>query len=87
MDSSFYVPTQTSPMTQPIGGSSSSNDQPVNFGPVLWDVLDHVGSAIGGAIYLIGMFFEIHFRYKSFHFVFDLQDCLCVIRRAPTLHS
>jgi hypothetical protein len=57
MDSSFYVPTQTSPMTQPISGSGSSNDQPVNFGPVLWDVLDQVGSAIGGAIYLIGMFF------------------------------
>lgn len=54
MDSSIYVPTQTSPMTQPIA-SSNSNDQSVTFGPVLWDVLDKVGSAIGGATYLIGL--------------------------------
>ncbi|KAF8812249.1 hypothetical protein BYT27DRAFT_7220918 [Phlegmacium glaucopus] len=54
MDSSIYVPTQTSPMTQLIDGSSNSDDQPVNFGPVLWDVLDQVGSTIGGAAYLIG---------------------------------
>lgn len=59
MDSSVYVPTQTSPMTQPINTTSNSNDQSVNFGPVLWDVLHQVGSTIGGATYLIGTPFEI----------------------------
>ena len=58
MDSSVYVPTQTSPYIQPISGLGTPDDQPVNFGPVLWDVLDQVGSAIGGATYLIGTFFE-----------------------------
>lgn len=65
MDSSVYVPTQTSPMTQSINNSSDSNDQPVNFGPVLWDVLDQVGSSIGGATYLIGTFFKIHYIFQS----------------------
>ena len=63
MDSSLslYVPTQTSPMIQLVNDSSNSNDQPADFGPVLWDVLDQIGSSVGGAKYLIGMFMEADF--------------------------
>ncbi|KAF8165534.1 glycoside hydrolase family 79 protein [Crassisporium funariophilum] len=55
MDSSVYVPDQGSPMTQLIAGSANANNQPVNYGPFLWDVLDKVASDIGGAAYLIGL--------------------------------
>jgi len=56
MDSSIYVPTQTSPMVQLLGDDANSNNQPVNYGPVLWDVLDKVAADIGGASYLVGEF-------------------------------
>jgi hypothetical protein len=57
-------------MTQVTNISSNSNDQPVNFGPVLWDVLDQVGSAIGGATYLIGTFFSDPLIWSRFYFSF-----------------
>ncbi|KAH9483671.1 hypothetical protein JR316_0003141 [Psilocybe cubensis] len=41
-------------MIQPIPGAHA-DDQPVNFGPVLWDVLNKVASNVGGADYLIGL--------------------------------
>ncbi|KAF8969446.1 glycoside hydrolase family 79 protein [Flammula alnicola] len=53
MDSSTYVPSQTSPMVQLLNASANDNDQPVDFGPALWDVMDKVSSDIGGASYLI----------------------------------
>lgn len=81
MDTSIYVPTQTSPMTQPINSSRSSDNQPVNFGPVLWDVLDHVGSAIGGATYLIGTFFEFVYFLQSIHLVLAL---IFICRTVPS---
>ncbi|KDR83954.1 hypothetical protein GALMADRAFT_54326 [Galerina marginata CBS 339.88] len=56
MDSSTYVPSQTSPMVQLMDQAANANDQPVNYGPVLWDVLDKVASDIGGAAYLIGSY-------------------------------
>jgi len=57
MDSSIYVPSQTSPMVQLIGNAPNDNDQPVNYGPMLWDVMDKVSADIGGANYLIGLCF------------------------------
>jgi hypothetical protein len=54
MDSSVYVPTQTSPMVQLIQGALNANDQSVNYGPVLWDVLSKIAGEVGGANYLIG---------------------------------
>jgi len=56
MDSSNYVPSQTSPMVQLIDNAPNANDQPVNFSPILWDVLDKVSSDIGGATYLLGLY-------------------------------
>jgi len=55
MDSSNYIPSQGSPMIQMLGNAANSNDQPVNYGPGLWDVMDKVASDIGGASYLIGL--------------------------------
>lgn len=57
MDSSNYVPSQTSPMVQLIDNAPNPNDQPVNYSPILWDVMDKVSSDIGGANYLIGLCF------------------------------
>lgn len=55
MDSSVYVSTQTSPMVQHIQGALNANDQSVNYGPVLWDVLNKIAGEVGGANYLIGL--------------------------------
>lgn len=57
MDSSIYVPSQTSPMVQPIGVAANDNDQPVNYSSILWDVMDQVSSDIGGASILLGLYF------------------------------
>ena len=54
MDSSNYDPSITSPMIQIIPGAANTNDQSVNYGPVLWDVLNTVSSDVGDASYLIG---------------------------------
>lgn len=53
-DDSTYVPSQTSAMEQFTSSAANANDQPVDYGPVLWDVLNKVASDIGGAAYLIG---------------------------------
>lgn len=55
MDSSIYVPSQTSPMVQLMANAPNTNDQPVNYSPLLWDVMDKVSSDIGGANYLLGL--------------------------------
>jgi hypothetical protein len=57
MDSSNYVPSQTSPMIQLIDNATNVNDQPVNYSPILWDVMDKVSTDIGGASYLLGLYF------------------------------
>ena len=54
-DDSTYVSSQTTVMEQFISNAADSDDQPVDYGPVLWDVLSKVSSDIGGAAYLIGM--------------------------------
>ncbi|KAI0751549.1 glycoside hydrolase family 79 protein [Daedaleopsis nitida] len=54
MDSSTYVPGQKDiiEFTDP---NANWNDQPVNYGPQLFDVMKGVSSAVGGAQYLIGL--------------------------------
>ncbi|RPD66740.1 hypothetical protein L226DRAFT_476575 [Lentinus tigrinus ALCF2SS1-7] len=54
MDSSTYVPNQPDiiEFTDP---TANFNDQPVNYGPQLFDVMKGVSSAVGGAQYLIGL--------------------------------
>ncbi|KAG6821564.1 hypothetical protein H0H93_000073 [Arthromyces matolae] len=55
MDDSTYVPNLTGPMIQFITTSDSSDDQPVNYGPMLWQVMKQVADNVGGAEYLIGL--------------------------------
>jgi len=55
MDSSVYVPGQSSPMVQMLQTAANANDQAVNYGPMLWDVLKKVADGVGGAEYLIGL--------------------------------
>ncbi|TFK43725.1 glycoside hydrolase family 79 protein [Crucibulum laeve] len=55
MDSSTYVPTQGSPMLQLQSGPANSNNQPVNYGPVLWDVMNKVSNDLNGTKYLVGL--------------------------------
>jgi hypothetical protein len=58
MDSSTYDLQQTSPMLQLTnedgGTTDAADDQPVKYGPTVWDVLKGTSSKIGGASYLIG---------------------------------
>ncbi|PPQ65943.1 hypothetical protein CVT26_010705 [Gymnopilus dilepis] len=54
-DDSTYVSSQTTVMEQFISNAADSDDQPVDYGPVLWDVLSKVSSDIGGAAYLIAL--------------------------------
>lgn len=42
-------------MVQLIQGALNANDQSVNYGPVLWDVLSKIAGEVGGANYLIGI--------------------------------
>ncbi|KAF9464382.1 glycoside hydrolase family 79 protein [Collybia nuda] len=55
MDSSTYIPDQKSPMVQIKTGATNANNQPVNYGPELWNVMKKVASDVGGAEYLIGL--------------------------------
>ncbi|PPQ64619.1 hypothetical protein CVT24_008356 [Panaeolus cyanescens] len=56
MDTSVYDSNQGSPMVQLRGVDTGNiNNQPANYGPVLWDVLSRVSSNIGGASYLVGL--------------------------------
>lgn len=53
MDSSTFNESQTafSVFTDP---NANANDQPVNYGPLVFKVLDAVGKRLGGAEYVIG---------------------------------
>ena len=53
MDDSIYNALQ-SQMIVNLTTSSNSNDIPVSYGPVLYDVLASIASKIGGIEYLIG---------------------------------
>ncbi|KAI0677049.1 glycoside hydrolase family 79 protein [Trametes maxima] len=54
MDSSTYVPDQQE-IIQFTDPNANSNDQPVNYGAQLFEVMKGVSSAVGGAQYLIGL--------------------------------
>lgn len=58
-DVSNYVEGQTSPMVQLTDPKANANNQPVNYGPVLWDVMAEVGERSGGIDYLIGMLRQV----------------------------
>lgn len=53
MDSSQFVQDQSDMMhfTDP---NANFNDQPVDFGPMLFNVMNQVGSDVGGIEYVIG---------------------------------
>lgn len=53
MDSATYVPSQQ-PMIISTDPNADSDDPIVNFGPILFDVMNNVSSRLGGAQYLIG---------------------------------
>ncbi|KDQ64314.1 glycoside hydrolase family 79 protein [Jaapia argillacea MUCL 33604] len=57
MDNSTYVPSQTTPMINLTDPTANVNNQPVDFGPGLWDVMKGVaqGLGAGGAGYLVGL--------------------------------
>ncbi|EIN10839.1 hypothetical protein PUNSTDRAFT_85214 [Punctularia strigosozonata HHB-11173 SS5] len=54
MDSSTYVPDQSTMLvfTDP---TANFNDQPVNFGPVLYDVMKQVSDDVDGISYVVGL--------------------------------
>ncbi|KAI0368070.1 glycoside hydrolase family 79 protein [Pilatotrama ljubarskyi] len=54
MDSSTYVPDQQQ-IIQFTDPNANFNDQPVNYGPQLFDVMKGVSNAVGGAQYLVGL--------------------------------
>lgn len=54
MDDSVYDPAQKEMITYPTQ-AANINDQPVKYGPVLYDVLHEVASRVNGAQYLIGV--------------------------------
>ena len=53
MDDSTFNSSQTEMITFP-SAAQNVNDQPVTYGPVLYDVLSELGNKVGGAQYLIG---------------------------------
>ncbi|KAF4602120.1 hypothetical protein EYR40_005324 [Pleurotus pulmonarius] len=55
MDSSTYIPDQQSPMLQLTDPNANPNNQPVNYGGTIWEVLNSVAHSTGGAQYLIGL--------------------------------
>ncbi|KAH0587765.1 hypothetical protein H2248_006522 [Termitomyces sp. 'cryptogamus'] len=55
MDSSVYVPELATPMLQNATTAANANNQPVNYGPMLWKVMKKVADDVGGAKYLIGL--------------------------------
>lgn len=54
-DVSTYVPTQASPMLILTDPDANSNSQPVNYGPMLWQVMEKVSEEVNGVQYLIGL--------------------------------
>lgn len=57
MDDSIYNANQSN-MINFTTVAANINDQPVSFGPVLFDVLSSISNATGGVEYLIGMRFS-----------------------------
>ncbi|KAF8897700.1 hypothetical protein BD779DRAFT_1465824 [Infundibulicybe gibba] len=57
MDSSIYKPEQVppAPMVQLVGTNANANNQPVTYGPGLWEVMKKVADDLGGAEYFIGL--------------------------------
>ena len=53
MDSSTYVPSQEN-IIQFTDPNANSNDQPVNYGAQLFEVMKGISSQVGGVQYLIG---------------------------------
>ena len=53
MDSSTYVANQQS-IIQFTDPNANSNDQPVNYGPQLFEVMKGISTKVGGVRYLIG---------------------------------
>ena len=56
MDTSKYLATMGAPMIQRVNSPINGDNQPANYGPVVWDVLSKVSSGMGGAAFVIGMF-------------------------------
>ncbi|KAG6869332.1 hypothetical protein C0993_000085 [Termitomyces sp. T159_Od127] len=54
MDSSIYIPDLATPMLQNTSTAANANNQPVEYGSMLWKVMKKVADDIGGAEYLIG---------------------------------
>ncbi|KAH9900021.1 glycoside hydrolase family 79 protein [Cubamyces lactineus] len=54
MDSSTYVPNQQQ-IIQFTDPNADFDDQPVDYGPQLFDVMNGMSSAVGGAQYLVGL--------------------------------
>ncbi|SJL05293.1 uncharacterized protein ARMOST_08659 [Armillaria ostoyae] len=54
-DSSTYLQNQTSPMLKLTDPNANYNNQPVDYGPMLWQVLQNVSGSVGGTEYLIGI--------------------------------
>ena len=54
MDSSTYVPGQQGSLIQFTDPGANVNDQPVDFGPQLFDVMNAMNEDVGGISYLIG---------------------------------
>ncbi|KAG8855621.1 hypothetical protein FRB96_006816 [Tulasnella sp. 330] len=52
MDSSYYIPTQT---TMISGIVDNVNYAPIDFGPVLIDTVAQLGNSIGGAVWDVGL--------------------------------
>lgn len=55
MDSSTYVPSQPN-IIQFTDPTANVNDQPVNYGSQLFDVMNAVSDKVGGVEYLIGKY-------------------------------
>lgn len=53
MDDSTFNSSQPEVITFP-STAKNVNDQPVTYGPVLYDILSQLGNKVGGAQYLIG---------------------------------
>ena len=54
IDSSTYVPGQQGSLIQFTDPGANVNDQPVDFGPQLFDVMNAMNEDVGGISYLIG---------------------------------
>ncbi|KIK70366.1 glycoside hydrolase family 79 protein [Collybiopsis luxurians FD-317 M1] len=54
-DVSTYVSSQTSPMLVLTDPNANSNNQPVDYGPMLWEVMNKVSEDVNSVQYLIGL--------------------------------